>query len=342
MAAQLGKRVTIALIAEDAGVSLPTVSKVLNGRADVAEETRARVEDAIRQHGYRRRKSTQPQTTPMIDLVFHEIESPWAIELIRGVEGEASQHSTEVVISECGVARRPRQAWIDSVIARRPLGVVMVFSDLDPDQRSQLAARNIPCVVVDPVGENSETGPWVGSAHFLGGRLATQHLLVLGHTRIGVITGPMDTLAARMRLAGYADAMAEAGVPVDEDLIRHGTFKIDAGEEHGTELLMLPERPTAIFSSSDLQAIGVYRAAHRLGLRIPEDVSVVGYDNLPTSEWIFPPLTTVHQPLREMAEAATRLVLQLARGEASPSPSLELAVRFVQRESTASPSDPSA
>ncbi|WP_342372697.1 LacI family DNA-binding transcriptional regulator [Propioniciclava soli] len=342
MVASPTPRVTIARIAEDAGVSLPTVSKVLNGRADVSAETRARVEATIRRHGYRRRKPKQPQSVPMIDLVFHEIESPWAVELIRGVEGEASRHRTEVIISECGGTRRPRRAWIESVIARKPLGVVIVFSDLDADQRAQLAARNIPCVVVDPIGECAETGPSVGSAHFLGGRLAAQHLIVLGHTRIGVISGPMETLAARMRLAGFRDALAEAGLALPDAYVRHGTFKIEAGETHGSELLALRERPTAIFASSDLQAMGVYRAAHALGLAVPGDVSVVGYDDLPIAEWVFPPLTTVHQPLREMAEAATRLVLQLSRGEQAPAPSLELAVRFVQRASTAPPAEPTA
>lgn len=330
------QRVTIARIAEEAGVSLPTVSKVLNGRTDVSPETRSRVEVAIQRNGYRRRRQAAPTTAPMVDLVFHEIESQWALEIIRGVESAADAAGAEVVISECGAARRPRQAWIDSVLARKPVGVVMVFSDLGADQQAQLTARNIPVVVIDPVGETA-TAPAVGSSNFLGGRLATQHLLDLGHTRIAVISGPMDTLAARLRVAGYRDAMSQAGLDVDDSLIRHGTFKVSGGEEQGRVLLSSGEPPTAIFASSDLQAIGVYRAAHALGYRVPEDVSVVGYDDLPVAEWVFPTLTTVHQPLREMAQAATDLVVRLSRGDLTTTLRLELPVAFIARESTAPP-----
>lgn len=329
-------RVTIATIAERAGVSVPTVSKVLNGRTDVAEATRTRVEEMLRQVGYQRRRNTT-SLVPMVDLVFHELGSPWAMELIRGVEDAARAEGVEVVLSECGAGRRPRQEWIDSVLNRRPAGVIMVFSDLDHDQRAQLDARQLPYVVVDPVGEDDGTLASVGSGNFSGGRLATNHLIELGHRRIGAISGPPDTLCARARMHGYTDALRTAGLEEDVALVRAGQFTSDSGYACGRDLLAMPDRPTAIFAGSDLQALGVIRAAREFGLEVPADLSVVGYDNLPLAEWVWPALTTVEQPLADMAAQATRMVLQLSRGEAPPVRRMDLAVRLIARDTTQPP-----
>lgn len=332
----MSQRMTISKIAEQAGVSVPTVSKVLNGRADVAEETRAKVESIIQEHGYRRR-STATASSPMIDLVFHEIGGAWAVELIRGVEEVVRAEGVELVLSECGGARKPRQEWIESVLNRRPLGVIMVFSDLDTDQRAQLEARRIPFVVVDPVGDEGDDVPSIGSANWNGGRMATLHLRKLGHTRIGMIGGPVETLCSRMRVDGYTDALRSTGVAIDPELIRAGEFEASSGYREAIALLSLPDRPTAIFAGSDLQALGVYQAARELGLDIPRDLSVVGYDDLPVAQWVGPTLTTVHQPLRQMAELATRLVLDLARGVTPAALRMDLAVQLEVRQSTAEP-----
>ncbi|WP_308121598.1 LacI family DNA-binding transcriptional regulator [Actinotalea ferrariae] len=322
-------------MAAEAGVSVPTVSKVLNGRADVASETRARIEQLIKQHGYQRRRTATPPGPRLVDLVFHELGGPWALEIITGVERVAREQGVEVVLSECGGHRTPRQEWLDSVLARRPAGVIMVFSDLDHDQRAQLEARSIPFVVVDPVGEEQGGVPSIGSASWTGGLVATRHLINLGHERIAVIGGPAETLASRARIAGYRDALVTSGITVDEDLVRNGDFYVGGGYEHGRSLLTLPERPTAIFAGSDLQALGVLRAARDLGLDVPGDLSVVGYDDLPVASWITPSLTTVHQPLVEMADAATRLVLELAAGRRPRTVRMDLDVHLVVRESTA-------
>jgi len=328
---------TISQLAAAAEVSVPTVSKVLNGRPDVARETRARVEEVIQRHGYRRRRATTPRGPRLVDLVFNELGNPWALEIIRGVEGAAREQGVEVVLSECLGARNPRQEWLDSVLERRPTGVIMVFSDLDPDQRTQLEARNIPFVVVDPVGEERGDVPSIGSANFTGGGLATRHLLDLGHRRIAVIGGPPETLCSRARLSGYREALAHAGVRPDEALVRSGNFFVESGHDEALSLLTAPDPPTAIFAGNDLQALGVYRAARELGLRIPDDLSVVGYDDLPVARWVGPELTTVHQPLAAMADAATRLLLTLAAGEKPPALRIDLAVDLVVRGSTAPP-----
>jgi DNA-binding LacI/PurR family transcriptional regulator len=331
-------RATIATIAAEAGVSVPTVSKVLNGRPDVADRTRALVEEVLARHQYRRRtRSPSVSGPPLIDLCFHELGSPWALEIIRGVEGAAAELGVGVVLSELGGKHRPEQAWLDMVLARRPLGVLLVLSGLSAAQRHQLESRSIPFVVIDTEGEPPKDVPTVGSNNWHGGLAATQHLLALGHRRIGIISGPEDVLCSRARVDGYRSAHAEAGVAADPALARWGDFHVEGGYLHGRELLALPDPPTAIFAGSDLQALGVLRAARELGLHIPTDLSVVGYDNLPLTEWIGPTLTTIDQPLVSMAVTATRMVVALARGEALALRRVDLATEIVVRESTAPP-----
>jgi len=329
--------VTIALIAEQAGVSAPTVSKVINGRKDVSAATRARVEAVIEQRGYRRRRGPLGAGPGLLDLVFHELDSPWALQIIAGVEQVAGKNRMSVVLSELGGEHRPRQEWLDDVLRRRPRGVIFVLSELDPAQRSQLSTRSIPYVLVDTAGEQPPGVPTVGSANWAGGLAATRHLLALGHRRIAMISGPADVLCSRARVDGYRSALEEAGVPQDPSFVRYGDFFVGGGYRHGLSLLDRPDRPTAIFAGSDFQAMGVLRAAHDLGLRVPQDLSVVGYDNLPVSEWIAPRLTTINQPLQEMAATATRMVLALARGETPANLRIDLATELVVRDSTSPP-----
>ena len=325
---------TIAKIAQEAGVSAPTVSKVLNGRADVSAGTRARVEALIRQHGYQRRGSGRPPASPMLELVFHELESAWAVEVIKGVTRVAQEEGLSVVLSESAGSTTPGQSWVDGVFARRPLGAILVLSNLSDTQHTQLRTRGIPFVVVDPAGDPGEGVPAIGSANWNGGLVATRHLIELGHRRIGVIGGPPSMLCSRARLDGYRAALETAGLVIDPALIRTGDFHVEGGYENGKALLRMPDPPTAIFAGSDLQALGLYGAARELGVRIPEDLSVVGYDDLPVARWVGPPLTTVRQPLTEMAEAAARLVVSISRGEQPTNLRLDLATSLVTRQST--------
>ena len=218
---------------------------------------------------------------------------------------------------------------MEGVLARRPTGVIAVFSDISESMREQLAARGIPYVVVDPTGEPLHDTPSVGATNWNGGLSATRHLLELGHTRIGMIGGPPTMLCSRARVDGYRAALETAGLDVDPELIRWGTFHVEAGYEHGQALLELPERPTAIFAGSDLQAFGVYEAARVLGIEIPTQLSVIGFDDLPMARWVGPPLTTIRQPLTEMAATAARFVL----GQTEDS-RVELATTLVVRQST--------
>ncbi|MDY0812727.1 LacI family DNA-binding transcriptional regulator [Kitasatospora purpeofusca] len=326
---------TLAEIAQEAGVSAPTVSKVLNGRADVAPATRERVEGLLLRHGYRRRGGGR--VSPLLELVFHELESAWAVEVIRGVENAAREEGLSIVLSESAGRLSPGQSWVDGVLARRPTGVVLVLSGLDRSQREQLAGRGIPFVVMDPAGDPGRDVPAVGTTNWDGGLAATRHLLDLGHRRIGLIGGPARMMCSRARTDGYRAALDIAGVPYDPELVRAGDFHHESGRRAGLELLTLPDRPTAVFAGNDLQALGLYEAARELGLRIPEDLSVVGFDDLPLARWVGPPLTTVRQPLTEMAETAARLVIDLARGGRPGNLRVDLATSLVERGSTAPP-----
>ena len=326
--------VTISVIAESAGVSVPTVSKVLNGRTGVAADTRARVEAAI--DWYRYRRPTSSSRAKLLELVFRELEGMWAVEIIRGVERVARKHGVRVLLSEFGLHESPAPVWMEDTVAHRPACVVSV-AQLSEQEREQLRARGIPFVVFDPTAELPDDVPFVGATNWAGGQSATRHLASLGHRRIAMISGPDHVLFCRARLAGYRSALEAAGLPFDADLVVWADLDREAGHAAAARLLARVPRPTSIFACNDLQALGVYQAAREAGLRIPEDLSVVGFDDIPVVAWIDPPLTSVHQPLTEMAVAATELALALGRGEQTPQLGLELATTLAVRSSTAPP-----
>ncbi|MFI6938958.1 LacI family DNA-binding transcriptional regulator [Streptomyces sp. NPDC050418] len=330
-------RITLAQVAEKAGVSISTVSKVLNGRQDVAGPTRDKVERLLEAHAYRRTTRTSREA-PLIEIVFHELDSMWALELIRGVENVAKANQASVVLTESGTRHAPGPEWIEGVLQRRPMGVVLVFSALPAAVKEQLRARSIPFVIIDPAGDPDPDVPSVGSANWNGGLVATRHLIELGHRRIGIITGPDDMLCSLARLDGFRSAMSMAGLDVSPGLVHFGDFHVQGGFDAAATMLALPsaERPTALFAGSDLQALGVLEAARVAGLRVPHDLSVVGYDDVQVARWSSPALTTVHQPLRQMAEEATQMLLRL-RDDQSASTRLELATSLIVRKSTAAP-----
>lgn len=333
-------RATITDIAKEVGVSVSTVSKVLNGRKDVASSTRARIEDALVSHNYRRRGSavqTSSGSANLVELVIHNVDTPWALEIIKGVERVAAEKSVGVVLSQLGGEHRPSQDWVNGVLERRPIGVVLVLTELEERQQKQLQSRDIPFVVVDTFGQTSDGIPVVGSNNWNGGLVATRHLIELGHERIAVISGPKSYPCSRARVDGYRSAHEEAGLEWDPNLIRWGDFDLAGGYNHGLALLDRPDRPTAVFGGSDYQALGVLRAARRLGLRVPEDVSVMGYDDIPMSQWISPELSTVHQPLQEMGATATRMLLRTEGDDEKLPDRIDLATHLVVRASTARP-----
>jgi LacI family xylobiose transport system transcriptional regulator len=327
---------TIAQIAELTGVSIPTVSKVVNGRSEVSPDTRALVEDVIREHGYRRRRK-RVGPAALLELVFHEIAGPYPLEIIKGVEQVARDNRLGVVLSQLQGRHTPGRGWIEDVLNRRPTGVIAVFSGPDATQRDKLRTRDIPLVLVDPTGDPGHTVPSVGAGNWSGGLSATRHLIDLGHRRIAIITGPPQMLSSRARLDGYRAALDTAHLPVEPELIREGDFHVEGGLRHARELLRLPDPPTAIFACNDGTAVGVYQAADEAGWRIPRDLSVLGFDDLLPSPWMIPPLTTIRQPLTEMAAAAANMVVAIARNQPPSRSRLEVATELVVRGSTAPP-----
>jgi LacI family transcriptional regulator len=322
-------KVTLADVAAAAGVSVPTVSKVVRGRADVAAETRSRVEALLAEFNY-----ATPRRPGLIDLVFADELNPWAVEIISGAEEGASAGGHRVTVSVVG-GDASAGRWLARLSASRVDGVILVLTELSAAYRRQLATLHVPVVIIDPVGQPDPHIPSVGAANWAGGLMATEHLIGLGHRRIGTITGRPSLPCSQARVDGYRAALGHAGLPADPALVRAGDFTFETALAAAAGMLSMAGPPTAIFAGNDIEAMGVYEAARRHQLRIPHDLSVVGFDDLPMSGWVSPPLTTVAQPLAQMAAVATRLLLRSATDE--PGRRVELATSLVIRSSTAPP-----
>jgi LacI family transcriptional regulator len=332
-------RTTLAAIAAEAGVSLPTVSKVVNGRPDVAEATRAKVERLLNEWNYARSAPRRQRRSGLIDLVFNGLDSPWAVEIIRGVEEWGTAHQTGVAVSAVRHGNARPASWTSALASHDTDGVILVMSEATRAQLEQLRSGGIPLVVVDPVNLPDPELPSVGATNWAGGLAATEHLIGLGHRRIGAIAGPADYLCSRARIDGYRSALERAGIHFDPALVRHGDFEHEGGFRRCGELLSMSDPPTAIFAGSDQQAFGVYEAARQHGLAVPQDLSVVGFDDLPVARWVSPPLTTVRQPLAEMGQAAAQILGDLVEGVPPRSKRVELSTELIVRESTAPPRD---
>ncbi len=337
VAAPSTRQVTITDIAREAGVSVPTVSRVVNGRDDVSAATREKVEALLRRHGYRVQRGPRRSRAFLIDLVFDDLDSPWAVEIIRGVEEVAHAAGAGTVVSAVHGRSSSAQAWLQNLHRRASDGVLLVTPDLQHDLGPALRDSSVPMVVVDPSGLPPLDVPSVGATNWAGGMTATTHLVEQGHRRIAHVGGPSRLLCSRARLDGYRAGLESAGLQVDPDLVREGDFRQASGLREGQALLDLDDPPTAVFAASDQMALGVYEAVRRRGLRVPEDLSVVGFDDLDMATWASPPLTTVRQPLAEMGATAARTLLDLADGREVPHPRVELATVLVVRSSTAPP-----
>ncbi|MCQ9130022.1 LacI family DNA-binding transcriptional regulator [Streptomyces hilarionis] len=332
---------TLAVVAREAGVSVPTASKVVNGREDVAPETRRRVTEALDRLGYVRRPRFDASKPPrLVDLVVHSLDDSRSGAVLRGVEEAAHEAGLDLVVSAAlsrTPAGRPRRGWLDRLTVRGSAGVLFDLAELTRSQYAWLAQHRIPFVMIDPVLEPPAGVVSTGAANWQGGVTATEHLLALGHERIAVITGPSRRMCSGARVAGYRSALAAAGLAQHPEYVRDGGFDEALAHRRTHELLDLAVPPTAVFVCSDRMALGAYRALAERGLRIPHDVSVVGFDDLPESRWTTPALTTVRQPLAETAATALRLLVRMMDGERPEGTRTELSTRLVQRSSAAPP-----
>jgi LacI family transcriptional regulator len=334
-------KTTLATIAASAGVSIATVSKVVNGRDDVSAETRAIVEDLLVRHDYNppsgRRASA---TTRAVEFLIDGDFSSYSTQVVDGVVQAAAEQGASIVVGVLRDRRNgrftvPPRSWARSLAASGRTGVIVVTGELTGAHVDALAAVKIPLVVIDPLNLPRTEVASVGSTNFTGGMSATNHLIAQGHRRIAYVGGPPAASCNQARLHGYRAAMEYAGLVPAENHIRNEDFQYDAGRRLGAELLALPDRPSAVVGGCDSIALGVMEAARILGLRIPEDLSVTGFDDTELAPMAAPPLTTVRQPLREMGRVALRTVLRMADGEQLDSHHVELATELVVRGSTA-------
>ncbi|GAA4153983.1 LacI family DNA-binding transcriptional regulator [Phytohabitans flavus] len=318
---------TLAEIARTAGVSIATVSRVLNGHTEVSESTRVVVQRLLEEQGYRRRTTHRRDQRGLIELVISEVDCGWCLGVMAGVEEIAATAGYGVVLSTV-------QQRSDSLPVSGSQGVILVVCGLTGEQRAELDRRKVPYVVVDGVSHPPVDVPSVGVTDWAGGYSATQHLIELGHRRIAAIGGPEQLLCTRARVAGYRAALRAAGLPLDGELVRYAEFRHDGGLEAARSLLELADPPTAVFAGNDEQATGVLEAVRQRELRVPGDISVVGFDDRSFAQWTAPPLTTVRQPLHEMGAAAVRTLLRLVEGQRPDVPRIELATQLVVRQST--------
>ncbi|WP_344792872.1 LacI family DNA-binding transcriptional regulator [Gryllotalpicola daejeonensis] len=329
-------RATLAEIAALARVSIATVSKVLNGRDGVSEETRSRVDALLGENNYSRRTRTH-LPAPLIEVLCFDIAHAFSASMIAAIERAVRAQGMGLVVTGADADHRPAASWADDVIHRQPRGVILLMSELSARVATRLRSRELPIVTINPFGAPPKETTTIGSADWDGGYAATRHLLELGHRRIAIIKGPEGMRASAQRLAGYRTAMETAGIRVRPEWIKPGRFIHSDGYEQGRALLELPDRPTAIFGSSDLQALGVYDAARAMGLDVPGDVSVVGYGDLSNAESASPPMTTVHVPIDAMAEQALSLVTAQREQLDLPARRVDLPVSLKVRASTAPP-----
>ncbi|HWD60962.1 MAG TPA: LacI family DNA-binding transcriptional regulator [Humibacter sp.] len=325
---------TLADVAAQAGVSVPTVSKVLNGKSDVAPATRAKVYEAIESTGYLTKRAAPRDSSGVLELLIEGADSPWALEVIRGAEGAAATRGSALIVTSSVHDSFSIDRWTESLRTRRSAGAVVVLPSEGDGVLKALKQLRIPVVLVDPAGWEGADFPTVGATNWSGGFEATNRLIELGHRDIGLIAGPSRLASALERQEGYAAALRRAGLPYRPELVVDGEFRMSGGYAAGAALLDLDARPTAIFSSSDQQAAGLYEAARERDIRIPAELSVIGFDDTVLSRHLSPALTTIHQPLTEMAAEAVRLISELSSDPSSHAARrIELTTYLVERRS---------
>jgi LacI family transcriptional regulator len=328
-------------IAERAKVSIGTVSHVINDTATVREKLRERVLEAIRSLGYQPSqlaRGLRRNQTSMLVMIIPDVTNPFFPAVIRGVEDVAYKSSLRLVLCNTDNDPRKEMSYLNEMRAYRPAGWLVIPS-VDSEIATHFHADAGPPVVCLDRQPRGWRGDVALVANEEGAYKATCHLLRMGHRQLAVITGPLHLENAVERLEGFKRALAEAKVHLDPDYIQEARFERESGYQAAIRLLRMLPRPTGIFACNDLMALGVFLAARELGLRCPDDVSIVGFDNLDFAEFTAPALTTVHQPGYQLGTAAARLLLERMNGSTQPAKKIVLPSELKIRNSVATVSE---
>ncbi len=329
-------------VARHAGVSSATVSYVVNnGPRPVAEATRKKVLKTIEHLGYRPNaiaRNLRLQQSTTFGLIVPDIHNPYFAEVARGVEQMAAENDLTMVLCHSDYKEEKELHFIEVLQAERSAGIIWFPATNSTEPAKKMAKFGMPLVVLDRVLEGIRA-PSVVSDNFLGGYLATKHLIDLGHRRIGCITRPSELPHSSERVRGFREALRENSIEVDESLIVKGGFQLNAGCEAATKIIQNPLKPTAIFAYNDFMAIGALHAAYKLGLKVPDDISIVGFDDIPQAAFTCPALTTVVQPKLEMGREGVALLLkELNEPTENKVKKISLSIKLIIRESTGHPS----
>lgn len=328
------RSITIQDVAKASGVLVSTVSRVLNDKDDVASETYEKVQKVIQDLGYASSlaaRGMRSHRTNVIGVIMPDVTSPYCIEVLRGVNQVIMRLDYDLIIYTNGDIQRysiseKERHYVNLLNGSITDGVVVVAA----------AATNFssdaPLVIVDPNEEKSEY-PAIISTNYEGALEAMRYLISLGHCRIAHITGRLGLYSGRQRLQAYKDALSEAGIPLDERLIAQGDYSIELAADCARHLLSMKEPPTAIFAANDMTAMAVYQVAKERGVCIPNNLSVIGFDNIREAAFLSPALTTVDQFISEMAVIATEMVVKLVKGEPLESDKVNVQTRLVVRDS---------
>lgn len=323
---------TIVEVAHRAGVSKSTVSRVLNG-VPVSEAARLRVETAIRQLNYKpdaQARGLSLRRTNLVGVVVPEIARMFYGEILDGIAASLSEMGFEMVLCPTGNRQGRELALARLLKSKRVDGLILVTPRELPSKHIQEIQGNLPIVMVDGAGDRFCS---IAVDNYHGGLMATEHLLNLGHRRIGFIAG-LDTGECQERLRGYKDALAKYGQPFSGDLIRPGDYLFESGRRAMAELLAMDDPPTAVFAASDLMAIGALKTLEERGVTVPDQISLVGFDGIEASRWTSPTLTTVSQPLRQMGIMGGDKIVELISGKEQTITRIKLDCELIVRQSS--------
>ena len=334
---------TIQDVARAAGVSTSTVSHVLNETRPVNQETRQRVLKAMKALDYRPNRlarSLRNRRTNTLGVLLPNSANPFFAQILLGIEAACFEHDYNFILGNANDDSKREMAYLDVLVSKQVDGILLVSTGAYRKALDLLAPRGVPVVMVDRSPAQIYDG-WQIDAVYTdnedGGRMATEYLIGLGHRRIACVGGPVLLTSGAGRVIGYRRALEHARFPVDETLILEGDFEHEGGYRAGKALLALPEPPTAIFACNDLMAVGVLYAAFEAGVRVPEDLSVIGFDDIPLASYTVPRLTTVAQQATMLGRAGVDLMLARLKDRARPTQQRCLPVSLTGRASCAPP-----